>query len=179
MEDDLILKNKDQPPILVKIIRWTYNSGGPSDIRRTSNLLLIPVSKLQKSQDLEFFLILQRVRLDVDDDHASCISFFLNMIVFIMILNFLFRKHLKLQKSQYLEFFWFFNESELMLMMITLVAFCFSDTWTWLFSLRVLIFFSANTWNYKNYRIRIFFWFFIESELMWMMITLVAFHYQS
>ena len=77
--------------------------------------------KLQKSQDL---------RLDVDDDNASCISFFLNMIVFIMILNFLFRKHMKLQKSQDLEFFWFFNESELMLMMITLVAFCFSDTWT-------------------------------------------------
>ena len=63
--------------------------------------------KLQKSQDLEFFLILQRVCFDVDDAHTSCTSFcwHLNMIIFIMRLHLLFHKHLKLQKSQVLEFF--------------------------------------------------------------------------
>ena len=101
------------------------------------------------------FLILQRVWFDVDDDHTCCTLFFwhLNMIIFIMRLYLLFGKHLKLQKSQDLEFFWFFKESDLMWMMITLFAFCFSDTWTWLFSLWDFIYFSANTWNYKNCRI--------------------------
>ena len=47
-----------------------------------------------------------------------------------------------------LEYFLIFIESDLMWMMITLVAFHFSDTWTWLFSLWVIIFFSAKTWNY-------------------------------
>ena len=70
------------------------------------------------------------------------------MIIFITSLNFLFCKHLKLQKSQDQNFFWFFIESDLMWMMITLVAFHFSDTWTWLFSLWVIIFFSAKTRNY-------------------------------
>ena len=101
------------------------------------------------------FLILQRVWFDAEDDHTSCILFFwhLNMIIFIISLNYLFCKHRKLQKSQDLEFFWFFKESDLMWMMITLVALRFSDTWTWLFSLWDFIYFSANTWNYKNRRI--------------------------
>ena len=61
--------------------------------------------------------------LIADDDHTSCILFFLHldMIIFIMSLNILFCKHLKLQKSQDQDFFWFFKESDLIWMMTKLV----------------------------------------------------------
>ena len=110
--------------------------------------------------------------LIADDDHTSCILFFLhlNMIIFIMSLNFLFRKNLKLQKSQDLKFFWSFKDADddhisciLFFWHLNIIIF--------IMSLNIL--YCVNAWNNKNLRIKIFFWFFKESDLIWMMAKLV------
>ena len=103
---------------------------------------------------------------------AFCFSDTWTWLFSLWVLIFFFCEHLKLQKLQDLEFFWFFEESEFKLITLHFV-FLTLDTWKWLFSLWILIFLSANTWKYNNLRIKIFFlilqsvWFDLDDDQTW------------